>query len=103
MKSIFTILLGITCLSAMPCEGRSHDRNSHPSKKAYVDPGDIRVTKDGIFVLQSGNWVPVHIISRDKKGVYVKKEWNRACRNSSCCYVYDWDRHTHCPRCGYPN
>jgi hypothetical protein len=103
MKSIFMTLLGITCLSMMPCEAKSRTNNSHPSKKSYVNPHDIRITEDGIFILERGRLVPVGALSQDKKGVYIKKEYLHCCRNPDCRYVYDWDRHTHCPRCRHAN
>lgn len=99
MKSILAILLGITCLSMMPCEARSHVKNFHQAKKSYVDPRDIRITKDGIFVLEKGHLAPVQTLSRDKGGVYVKKEYKVFCHN--CGYEYDGERHSHCPRCRY--
>ena len=101
MRSIAAALLWIACLSMMPCEAKAHGANAQKSKKTYVDPRDIRVSKEGIFVLEKGHLVPVETLSRDKGGIFVKKEWKRECRN--CERKYDWSRHTHCPFCGYPN
>ena len=102
MKSIFIALLGITCLSIMPCEARVHMNKSHSSKKSYVDPRSIRITKDGIFVLEKGHLVTVRALSHDKGGVYVKKGKGKyPCEN--CGRTYDWERHSCCIYCGCPH
>jgi hypothetical protein len=105
MKSILTVLLGIACLSVMPCEAKAHVKKSHQAKKSCVDPRDIRVTKDGIFVLEKGSLVPVKTLSRDKGGVYTyvgyPEPYYIHCKK--CNYRYNWYNHTHCPVCRYEN
>ncbi len=99
MKSIFVALLGIACLSMMSCEAKTNVKNSHQSKKTYVDPRDIRVSENGIFVLEKGRLVPVETISKDKGGLYIKRETPYIIECRTCGFKYNWHDHTHCPKC----
>jgi hypothetical protein len=102
MKALFTLLLGIACCSVLPCEAKSHEKKSHQPKKVYVDPHNVRITKDGIFVLEKGHLKPVTTLSRDAKGVFVAKMHWRECYN--CDRLFDADRwDDECPYCGFLN
>lgn len=99
MKSLFSLLLGIAFCIATPCEAKAHVKHNK-TKKIYVDPQTVKVTKNGIFLFKDGSLFPVEGVFKDEGGVFVVKERKRcihACGN--CGRDYDWNEHCLCPHC----
>ena len=74
MKKLAVLLLGVVFLSAMPCEAKSEGKDIKKSKKVYVDPQNVKITEDGVFILENDTLVPVKFVAHDENGVYVKRQ-----------------------------
>lgn len=60
---------------------------SEESDKIYLNPGQIVVSENNIYLELDNQWVPVKAVLVDKRGVYTKP-----------CFLA-WD----CSSCGWPN
>lgn len=101
MKTLFALLLGIVSFTLLPCEAKSHLKNADKVQKIYVDPQAVKVTKDGIFLLEQGNLIAVKKVAKDRNGIFIEKRLYRPCPRDGA--VYDWDKFNCCPWCKYPN
>ena len=80
MKKLAVLLLGALFISALPCEAKS-------GKKIYVDPQNVKVTEDGVFILENDTLVPVKFVGHNEEGIFVKKQKLK--------------QHAPCPACGF--
>ena len=62
-----------------------------PCEKIYVQPDQVAITNEGIFLQLNEEWVPTEAIQYDASGIFVtsiSSEWS-----------FRWT----CPKCGYEN
>ncbi len=101
MKILSTLMLGILFCTVLPCEAKALINQSNRREKIHVDSQAIKITKDGIFVLEHGRLIPVGSVSKDSGGIFVEKRYVEPC--GRCGMKYDWDKNHHCPACGWMN
>ena len=74
--------------------------------RLYVQPSDIKISHDGLYVRANGALIPIDRVSRNKNGTYVvgrllEKETIRCKR---CGWIYPAKSHpSSCPCCGVTN
>ncbi len=60
-------------------------------EKFYIQPNQINVTQDGIFILNEDIWIMTDAVHHDGSRLYISslsEEWS-----------FKWE----CPKCGYEN
>ena len=65
MKSIFFLLLGLFTLSQGFCNER---------EKIYIQPNQISIATDGIFVHLDNQWIPTETLHADANGIYITND-----------------------------
>ena len=102
MKVLFAFLLACCMFESLPCESKTVVDGSKKTDRIYVDSEAIKISEDGIFMSEHGRQVPVEIVGKDAKGVYVVTKGTITCYNCGlkfepihCGYK--------CPRCGRQN
>lgn len=101
MKKIMALLLGVSICSMILCDAASTTKKEERLEKMYVNPQSVRVTQDGIFVLEQGQMLPVKTVGKDAKGVFVMRSDSCPCRG--CGRPYDYNEWANCPFCGFKN
>jgi hypothetical protein len=76
---------------------------SNQYKKIYVQPEQITLTQDGIFVYLENQWISTDILQVDAEGIYVsqdERDWFHW-KCPSCQYINSSVTDSHCRKCGY--
>jgi len=67
----------------------AEERRLESCEKVYVQPGQISITGEGIFVYVSNEWLAAEALHADALGVYAKAKWMWICSvcgyENSCC------------------
>lgn len=62
-----------------------------PCEKIYVQPDQIAITNEGIFIKHNNEWIPTGSIQYDASGLFIS--------NTSD----EWSIRWFCPKCGHSN
>lgn len=83
--------------------GSTYGHELTKSEKWYVQPNQIAITEEGIFISMDDEWINADAIHRDHTGLYITKaedEWSTKWECPKCHHSNSAWRNT-CYNCGY--